>query len=156
MGGISGPAVLPGDVEGSLLIEAIRGTDPDFLMPPNQRLDAGDIAVFEEWILRGAPDPRVFTPTNPEGDGARIIPGGGVPKEAGLDHWAFQPIVSQSVPEVEDDRWASGDIDSFILSRLEAKGLKPSPRAIRNGCLPTSHDTHVLWSMLRLLCPCHR
>ena len=131
MGGISGPAVLPGDVEGSLLIEAIRGTDPDFLMPPNQRLDDGDIAVFEEWIRRGAPDPRVFIPTNPEGDGARIIPGGGVPKEAGLDHWAFQPIVSQSVPEVEDDRWASGDIDSFILSRLEAKGLKPSPAATK-------------------------
>jgi hypothetical protein len=153
VGGISGPAVIPGDVEGSLLIEAIRGDDPDFLMPPNKRLDASDVAIFEEWIRRGAPDPRILVPLTPGENGSHIIPGGGVPKEAGADHWAFQPIAAQSVPEVEDDRWVNGAIDSFILSRLEAEGLKPSGSATKaalirrlsfdlRGYQPTPDEIH--------------
>ena len=46
-------------------------------------------------------------------------------------HWAFQPVKRPAVPEVKDASWPAGDIDRFIRSRLEAKGLKPAPRADR-------------------------
>ena len=46
-------------------------------------------------------------------------------------HWAFQPVKRPAVPEVKDASWPAGDIDRFILLRLEAKGLKPAPRADR-------------------------
>ena len=104
-------------------------------MPPNKRLDASDVAIFEEWIRRGAPDPRILVPLTPGENGSHIIPGGGVPKDAGADHWAFQPIAAQSVPEVEDARWVNGAIDSFILSRLEAEGLKPSGSATKSALI---------------------
>ena len=129
VGGISGPAILPGDPGGSLLIEAIRGEDPDFLMPPNRRLDEGEIAIFEEWIRLGAPDPRIIRPSDMHADGRHIMPGGGVPKEAGAEHWAFQPLAPQPIVVSEDSRWGSGAIDAFILARLEAEGLKPSGAA---------------------------
>src|SRR5215831_17609566 len=57
-GGDLGPAVVPGDPERSLLIKAIRFTDPDLQMPPKKRLPAEQVADFEAWVKRGAPDPR--------------------------------------------------------------------------------------------------
>ena len=60
-GGDSGPAVIPGDAEGSLLMEAIRYGDPDTAMPPKKsggKLPDAVIADFESWIKMGAPDPR--------------------------------------------------------------------------------------------------
>ena len=57
-GGVSGPALVPGDVEKSLLIQAIRWTDADFAMPPKGKLSPQQIARFEQWVKMGAPDPR--------------------------------------------------------------------------------------------------
>src|SRR5688572_18336913 len=49
-GGDSGPAIIPGDVEKSLLIKAIRYTDPDLQMPPkDKKLSAQQIAILEQW-----------------------------------------------------------------------------------------------------------
>ena len=58
IGGVSGPAIAAGDVEGSLLIEAIRWDDEDFQMPPRRKMSANEIATLEDWVRRGAPDPR--------------------------------------------------------------------------------------------------
>ncbi len=54
-GGRSGPAIVPGDVEKSRLIQAIRWTDADFAMPPKGKLSLQQIARFEQWVKMGAP-----------------------------------------------------------------------------------------------------
>ena len=58
LGGASGePAIVPGNVEKSLLIEAVRHTDPDFQMPPERKLEADEIRDLEQWVAQGAPWP---------------------------------------------------------------------------------------------------
>ena len=53
-GGDSGPAIVPGDPDSSLLIRAIRYTDEALRMPPKGRLAAEEVAAFEAWVKRGA------------------------------------------------------------------------------------------------------
>src|SRR3954462_8489157 len=60
-GGDNGPAVVPGDLQGSLLIEALRYENKDFAMPPKTaggKLPDDVIKDFEKWVEMGAPDPR--------------------------------------------------------------------------------------------------
>ncbi len=57
-GGDTAPAVVPGNVEQSLLITAIRYHDESLRMPPKARLPDAVVADFEEWVKMGAPDPR--------------------------------------------------------------------------------------------------
>ncbi len=45
--------------------------------------------------------------------------------------WAFQPVTNYETPSVRDHEWPSTWLDRFILSKLEAKGLRPAPRADR-------------------------
>src|SRR4051794_17539733 len=61
-GGETGAAIVPGDPEKSLLIKAVRYTDPDLQMPPkNKKLSEAQIADLVAWVKMGAPDPRVAT-----------------------------------------------------------------------------------------------
>ncbi|MEQ1860941.1 MAG: PSD1 and planctomycete cytochrome C domain-containing protein [Chthoniobacteraceae bacterium] len=115
-GGDNGPAVVPGDVKRSLLIEAIRHLDKDLAMPPKEKLPDAVIEEFEKWIAMGAPDPR-------EGGGAAVV--STIDIEEGRKHWAFQPISTPPVPAVKDSSWPRTDIDRFVLAALEAKGLRP-------------------------------
>jgi hypothetical protein len=128
-GGISGPAVVPGDPDASLLIESVRWDDEDFQMPPRRKLSDGDIHLLEEWVRRGAPDPRVPSTLDPGSAQAMAIPGGGVSKEAGRDHWAFQPVLDQEPPAVRNQQWPDSDIDRHILARLEEHRITPAPDA---------------------------
>ena len=57
-GGDMGPAVVPGDLGESLLVQAIRHEDEDFKMPPKEKLPDEVIADLERWVAMGAPDPR--------------------------------------------------------------------------------------------------
>ena len=62
-GGATGPALIAGDPDKSLLIQAVRYTDEDLQVLPLQdgqggKLPPEKIAALEEWIRRGAPDPR--------------------------------------------------------------------------------------------------
>src|SRR5205085_4014877 len=66
-GGDSGPAVVPGKPEASLLIRAIRYRDEELRMPPKEKLADAVVADFEAWVKMGAPDPR----TEPDGVPAR-------------------------------------------------------------------------------------
>ena len=120
-GGESGPAVVPGDLEESLLISALKHND--FEMPPKGKLPVAVIADFEKWIEGGAIDPRRVTNqvTTPQS----------IDIEAGRKHWAYQPLQALAIPEVKDKSWPSGDIDRFILARLEAEGLQPGVDAER-------------------------
>ena len=56
-GGDSGPSVVAGDPDKSLLIEAVRYTDPDTQMPPKKKLSDEHIKVLEDWVVMGAPWP---------------------------------------------------------------------------------------------------
>lgn len=117
-GGDSGPAIVPGNVDGSLLIKAIRYKDTALEMPPDGRLPEHVVAAIEKWVEMGAPDPR-------EGELAERE--GGVSVEEGREFWSFQPIQSPPVPAVRKTDWPANEIDHFILAELESHGLEPNP-----------------------------
>jgi len=124
-GGGTGPAIAPGDVERSLLIKAVRYTDPLVQMPPDERLSSREIEALVEWVRLGAPDPRV----GPNRDDVRESqPAGNVAHEA-LNWWSFHPVADPAVPPVVDISWPSDEIDRFILARLEAAAMRPAPPA---------------------------
>ncbi len=114
-GGESGPAVVPGSVEDSLLISALRHND--FKMPPSGKLPDNVIADFVKWIEMGAPDPR-------GGDLADVQPRK-VDIAKGREFWSFQPPQQVPAPQVIDKSWPRDDIDRFVLAKVEAQGLKP-------------------------------
>lgn len=91
-GGASGPAVVPGDLMASLLISAVRWHDPEKGMPPQNKggkLPASVIASFEQWVIMGAPDPRVGPAT-----AGQIILGASAPaSRAGAGQSASGPAV---------------------------------------------------------------
>ena len=120
-GGDTGPAIVPGDPEKSLLVEAIRYGNRDLQMPPKKALGDEERAVFEQWIKMGAPDPRTAN--------------GGVKKQTGLSleegrkFWCYQVPRPQAAPAVKNAAWAKTDIDRFILSGIEAAGMAPAADA---------------------------
>lgn len=124
-GGDTGPAVVSGDPDKSLLIKAIRYTDPDLQMPPKgEKLTDAQIADLVAWVKMGAPDPRTGKAT------AR--------KAAhGKDHWAFQPVKQPAIP-APGSATAGGStnpIDAFIGAKLAENGLTPSPAADKRTLL---------------------
>jgi hypothetical protein len=122
-GGAGGAAVVPGDVEASRLIQAIRWTDSDFAMPPKGKLSPQQIEKFEQWVKMGAPDPR--TEAAPAAPKKATTPD----PDAGRKWWAFLPVTRTAAPAVKQQDWAGRKIDFFVLQGLEARQLSPSPRA---------------------------
>jgi hypothetical protein len=117
-GGDNGPAIVPGKPNESLLIKAIRHTDPVLKMPRKEKLPDGVIADFEKWVKLGAPDPRANTTPQRKQGYASI--------DEGRKFWAFQPPKMPPLPAVKDARWVHNDIDRFVLAKLEQKNLKPN------------------------------
>ncbi|NBR84872.1 MAG: DUF1553 domain-containing protein [Proteobacteria bacterium] len=122
-GGDTGPAVVPGDLEKSLLIKAVRYTDADLQMPPkNKRLSAEQIAVLEQWVKSGAP--------MPPGEN-RVVRRGKITDED-RQWWAFQPLRKPAVPTPGNRAATSGNpIDAFIQQKLTSANLAVSPPAQR-------------------------
>jgi cytochrome c553 len=117
-GGDSGPALVPGNPEKSLLIKAVTYTDPDLQMPPKgDKLSDQQIADLTAWVRMGAPDPRVASATQKDW------------KDPNAKHWAWQPVKKPAVPEAKDASWTKTPIDNFIVARLYEKGMKPSALA---------------------------
>ena len=123
-GGDTGPAILPGKPDDSLLIKAISYHDRDLKMPPKQQLSDSDKAAFREWITSGAPDPR----TDAGADVATAVLKK-LDTSGAKAWWSFKPIRKPSVPAVKDASWPRNPIDHFILAKLEANKLTPSPDA---------------------------
>jgi hypothetical protein len=101
-----GAAIVPGDAEASLVLERVHAEDEDERMPPPK---SGKRAISDEerdtirrWIDAGAQ----YEP-----------------------HWAFVPPVRPAVPGVRDAKWCRNPVDRFVLARLEAEGIAPSPPA---------------------------
>jgi mono/diheme cytochrome c family protein len=122
-GGDSGPALVPGAPEKSIIIKAVRYTNPDMEMPPKAKLPQSEIALLEEWVKRGAPDPRETVAE------AKVVKKTGVDVEEGRKHWSYQPVRDAAPPAVHDQGWPLNEVDAFILAKQEAAGLQPGPEA---------------------------
>lgn len=123
-GGLSGPALVPGDVDASRMIHGIRYTDIDFQMPPRARLADSTIATLERWVADGA-----YWPDEP-------VPVASTPADAfdlqrrKAEHWSWQPIQRPDVPD--DAAFASNHpIDRFIGAQLTAASMTPAKKASR-------------------------
>lgn len=119
-GGDSGPAVVPGDVEKSLLYTSITWVDDDYEMPPKRKMPDSVILDFKKWIEMGAPDPRV-----PD----EVVVKSEIDLEKGKEFWAFQAPTKVGVPVVGNSEWGESEVDSFVLAKLEEAGLQPSDEA---------------------------
>lgn len=121
-GGDTGPAILPGKPAESVLIQSLSHAG-DLKMPPSGRLPDSAITELTEWVRRGAPDPRTGAITPAKTTGLSL--------EQGKKFWSYQPVAKPAVPAVRDTAWPAGQIDRFILARLEAEGLRPTATADR-------------------------
>ena len=123
-GGETGPAIVPGDPDRSRLIAAIRYDDIELQMPPKGKIPADAIAKLEEWVKRGAPDPRDKAQT--------IATAPSSWKEVLASRrqwWSLQPVAKPAVPTPKNSAWSADPVDRFILAALEAKGLAPAEPA---------------------------
>jgi hypothetical protein len=129
-GGDSGPALIPGSPEKSLLMISIRHEhkDPDMAMPPKkEKLSAAVLSNFEAWVKMGAPDPRT-------GSNHSKVAAWDAAKAA--DHWAFKPVGNPPVPKSADPKkFVQNPIDSFVLERLLEQKLTPSVKADKQTLL---------------------
>ncbi len=134
-GGESGPAVVPGEPEKSLLIRAIRHAEKNLQMPPDEKLPDEVIDLFVDWIRRGAADSRKSkTPINDDNP---------------LDWWSLQPLSRPNLPVLADRKKLYGavanEIDAFILKQIQAKGLAVLPKADRRTLIRRLYaDLHGL------------
>jgi len=115
-GGGSGSALTLEKPEESLLLRAVRHQAGAPSMPPNEKLPEAEIAILAKWVAAGAPG----LPAGERGPGS-----------AGQGHWSFQPVRRPAMPRVKNPAWVKTPIDAFVLARLEASGLQPSPPADR-------------------------
>jgi cytochrome c553 len=126
-GGDSGAAIVPGNPDESLLIEAI-GQRGDIKMPPKQKLADSEISDLRRWIEIGAPWPAEKPDARPETAPFQITP-------EQRAFWSFQPVRDAAAPDVKDETWPAGAIDRFVLARLESEGLSPSPPADKRALI---------------------
>ena len=100
-------AVVPGEPGASTLLERVHSSDADVVMPPpdsNRRLSDAQKRLLEQWISEGGD----YEP-----------------------HWAFVAPARPPLPAVQRADWIRNPIDAFVLEKIEAAGLAPSPEADR-------------------------
>ncbi|MEC9081918.1 MAG: PSD1 and planctomycete cytochrome C domain-containing protein [Verrucomicrobiota bacterium] len=98
-------ALVEGDPDNSELIRRLITEDVDDLMPPpnhGNRLEQAKVTLLRQWIEEGG---------------------------TWSQHWAYRPLSNPALPKVKDTKWVKNGIDHFILAKLEANGIAPSPRA---------------------------
>jgi len=113
--GVRGATVKPGDSTASLLLRAVRRSDPKLSMPPAQPLAAADVDALKAWIDAGAVWPSA----------QQQSAGPSVPR-----WWSFHAPVRPAVPR-SGDAWVRNEIDEFVVARLAAEKLRPAPEAKR-------------------------
>jgi len=133
-GGSTGPAVVPGNIKESLLVDAIKYGET-YQMPPKSKLADGEIATLTEWVRRGAP---WGVETRRDAAVPTSIPDKSKPERLSKSqfqerarYWCFQPIRSVTPPAPSEKRrgWPCNPIDRFIVAALEKRGMAPAPQA---------------------------
>lgn len=114
-GGESGPALIAGQPEKSLIIQALEFQEVE--MPPSGQLPVAVINEFKKWVRKGAPDPRGESISKSKNESAAAADPDSL--------WSFQPRVQSQLPTVRDPAWPIDPLDRFILSRLEQENLAP-------------------------------
>ena len=113
-GGDSGPAITPGDLGKSLVIEVLSG-EAGFTMPPEGQgtpPTKDELALIRRWVLRGAKAP---ADEKPQADP--------------LAYWSYQPLAKVEPPVVKNNAWTRNTIDAFIAAGHEKLGLAPQAPA---------------------------
>ncbi len=128
-GGDTGPSVVPGKPEESLLIEAVR-YHTELKMPPKGKLPDSETAELIDWVKAGAVWPA----------GETVKAADNSPKKPTMPplndpFWAFQPRTDPAPPEVKNHDWVKSPIDRFILASLEKKNLTPAPPAEKRALI---------------------
>ncbi|HXB70981.1 MAG TPA: PSD1 and planctomycete cytochrome C domain-containing protein [Candidatus Acidoferrales bacterium] len=141
-GGTHGPALVPGNAEGSLLYKRVAGLEaPIMPMPPVPALNPEEVGLIRDWINQGAkwaasaPAPTAeSTPTSAATPASASTYSGYKEKpitDQDRQWWAFQKPVRYPAPAVGDARWRRNPIDAFIRKAMDDKGLQPAPEADR-------------------------
>ncbi len=132
-GGETGAAIVPGQVEDSLLIESIRYGNVDLQMPPKEKLSEEIVRDFEQWIADGAVWPDEPVPQREgKGEGFDL-------EKRRAEHWSWRPVERPEEPSVKATDWPRSGIDHFILDRLEKSGLHPAEEAAKAVWLRRVH-----------------
>jgi hypothetical protein len=116
-GGRRGPAIVPGDPESSLLVQAVRRAG-ELKMPPAAPLPDDAVAVLVEWIRDGAvwtSSPNAAEHGSPNGTEGRF--------------WGLEPLRDPGTPLVVDAQWVRNEIDYFVLAEMERASMQPAPPA---------------------------
>lgn len=115
-GGDSGRVILPGKSAESKLVHLVSGLLDFEVMPPEGTpLSEEQVALVRAWIDQGAKWPDDLAESS----------------RRTSDHWSFQPIERPPLPEIKQRTWVRNPIDRFVLAKLEAAGIRPSPEADR-------------------------
>jgi hypothetical protein len=123
-GGDNGPAIVPGNPAKSLLVKSLK--HDGLQMPPKKpKLSDSVVADFEAWVRMGAPDPRTAVNSAYKRMSA----------EEAKTFWSFQPPKLPELPGVKNASWARTDIDRFVLTKVEEKGLAPNSDASKRALL---------------------
>ena len=118
-GGESGTVIRPGDSAGSRLIQLVAGVIPGQVMPPGGTgLTSGEVGLLRAWIDQGARWTEVEAASDADPD-----------TRAESSHWAFRTLVRPVPPAVKDSSWIRNPVDRFVLAKLKAEGVEPSPEA---------------------------
>ncbi len=131
-GGDTGPGVVPGDPAKSLIYVAMTYKDKDMQMPPSSKggqMKPEELAIIEQWIKMGAPDPRKEAQKSAKLSGMT---------DKARAHWAFQPMnyyKSIPIPKVKNAGWTRTPIDNFVMEKLEAADILPMQAAERETLL---------------------
>ncbi len=128
-GGDTGPAIVPKRPDESELIKAVRYEADGFQMPPPGKLPDEQIAALTEWVKIGVPWPEASR-QSPNSDSKESFDITGRAK-----HWSFQPVRATVPPSASQAEWPRTPVDRFLLSKLEAVGLKPALPADRRTLL---------------------
>jgi len=124
-GGESGPTIVLGKPDESLLVKAIRHDADAPAMPPSAKLPAAAIADLTEWVRRGAPDPR---------DGTAVAKRRGLTIEEGRRFWSLIAPRSSRTPQVARGEWPADELDAWVALAQQQQGLEPladaTPRAL--------------------------
>jgi len=124
-GGKSGPAIVPGRPEDSLLLKAVMQVSPELKMPMGgNKLKDKEIADLKYWIQTMAAfwpteDTKLPKPATTSSVGSFTI------RPEQRQFWSFQPLTKPAPPAVKDKSWVKEDLDAFVLAKLEEKNLKP-------------------------------
>ncbi|MEZ6127580.1 MAG: PSD1 and planctomycete cytochrome C domain-containing protein [Planctomycetaceae bacterium] len=121
-GGDSGKALIAGQPEASLIVQAVLYGNEDLQMPPDGRLTDREIQVLKRWVMIGAPGPKTDlgdTEFSKLGDQDALA-------AAARQHWAFQPVTTVDPPDLNDGVRNRHPIDRFVIAKLKEQHLEPS------------------------------